>query len=191
MVTKGLDFEKVALVGVMNADSLLHYPNFRAAERAFQLLTQVSGRAGRKETAGKVLIQCYDTKHLVLRDVLENQLERFYERELHERERFQYPPYYRLISISVRHKKYEVMSAAVKIFTLLLKNSLGAARVFGPAEPLVPRVNTYYITDYLIKIERNAEKIMLAKKIIADAIIKLQHEEGFSTIKVSVNVDVY
>lgn len=191
MVTKGLDFEKVALVGVMNADSLLHYPNFRAAERAFQLLTQVSGRAGRKETAGKVLIQCYDTKHLVLRDVTENQSERFYERELQERERFQYPPYYRLISISVRHKKYEVMSAAVKIFTGSLKNSLGAARVFGPAEPLVPRVNTYYITDYLIKIERNAEKIVLAKKIIADAITQLQHAEGFSTVKIAVNVDVY
>ncbi len=190
MVTKGLDFEKVALVGVMNADSLLHYPNFRAAERAFQLLTQVSGRAGRKETAGKVLIQSYDTKHLVLRDVLENQTERFYERELKERERFQYPPYYRLISVSVRHKKYEVMAASVKIFTQLLKNGLGT-RVSGPAEPLVPRVNTYYITDYLIKVERDAERIILAKKIIADAITQLQHGEGFSTVKIAVNVDVY
>jgi primosomal protein N' (replication factor Y) len=190
MVTKGLDFENVGLVGVLSADNLLKFPDFRASERAFQLLLQVSGRAGRQNKRGKVLIQAFDTKSLVLRDVQEMNTANFYTRELTEREAFIYPPFYRLIGIHLKHKKPEVLQAAAKIFTHILKQRLGT-RLHGPAVPLIERVNTYYILDYLVKLERDVEKIKTAKQIIAEAILQLQHTEGYSTMRVSVDVDPY
>ena len=190
MVTKGLDFENVGLVGVLSADNLLKFPDFRASERAFQLLLQVSGRAGRKNKRGKVIIQAFDTKSLVLKDVQNNDFLSFFRREILERKNFIYPPYYRLIGIHLKHKKPDVVRDASKIFTKLLKERLGD-RVQGPAIPLVERVNTYYILNYLVKMERDVVKLATAKQIIQEATYELNHTEGYSNVRVFVDVDPY
>ena len=190
MVTKGLDFENVGLVGVLSADSLLRFPDFRASERAFQLLLQVSGRAGRKHKRGKVLIQAFDIKSLVLNDVQQNDYTTFFNREIAERKAFDYPPFVRLIAINLKHKKPDVLRHAANIFSKILRGRLGE-RVNGPAVPLVERVNTYFILNYLIKLERDAAKLALAKQIIAEATHELQTIEGFSNIRVAVDVDPY
>jgi primosomal protein N' (replication factor Y) (superfamily II helicase) len=190
MVTKGLDFENVGLVGVLSADSLLRFPDFRASERAFQLLLQVSGRAGRKHKQGKVLIQAFDVKNQVLLDVQKNNYTSFFNREIAERKEFNYPPFVRLIGINLKHKKPEVLREAAKLFTQLLRGRLGD-RVSGPATPLVEWVNTLYILNYLIKLERDTAKLTLAKQIIADATHELQATEGFSNVRVAVDVDPY
>ena len=190
MVTKGLDFENVGLVGVLSADNLLKFPDFRASERAFQLLLQVSGRAGRKNKRGKVIIQAFDTKNLILRDVQNNDFQSFFKREIEERKNFIYPPFYRLIGINIKHKKPDVLREASKVFTKILKERLGD-RVQGPAIPLVERVNTYYILNYLIKMERDASKLTLAKQIIQEATYQLNHTEGYSNVRVLVDVDPY
>jgi primosomal protein N' (replication factor Y) (superfamily II helicase) len=190
MVTKGLDFENVGLVGVLSADNLLKFPDFRATERAYQLMTQVAGRAGRKHKRGKVIIQAYDIKHPLLADIVENDFLSFYKREVSERLRFQYPPYNRLIGVSLKHKKPEVLREAAKVFTQIMKEKLGN-RVQGPAVPQVERVNTYYILNYLIKIEKEADKMRFAKEVIAYATHAMQNTEGYSNIRVSVDVDPY
>jgi primosomal protein N' (replication factor Y) (superfamily II helicase) len=190
MVTKGLDFENVGLVGVLSADSLLRFPDFRASERAFQLLLQVSGRAGRKHKQGKVLIQAFDVKNLVLLDVQKNNYTSFFNREIAERKEFNYPPFVRLIGINLKHKKPDVLREAAKLFTNLLRGRLGD-RVSGPATPLVEWVNTLYILNYLIKLERDTAKLTLAKQIIAEATHELQSMEGFSNVRVAIDVDPY
>ena len=164
MVTKGLDFDNVTVVGVINADSLLFFPDFRAGERAFKLLTQVSGRAGRREKQGKVVIQTSNPTHPVLRDVLTNDFLGFYKRELKERQEFLYPPFYRLIKITLRHKKPEVVNEAGKLFANMLKKELGR-RVIGPALPSIPRLRSYYLVDIMLKIERDNAKIVFTKEI--------------------------
>ena len=190
MVTKGLDFENVGLVGVLSADNLLKFPDFRATERAFQLMMQVSGRAGRKHKRGKVIIQAFDIKHPILHDIVENSYDSFFKRELAERQNFQYPPFYRLIGVTLKHKKPDVLHNAAKVFTLFLKQKLGA-RVQGPAVPSVERVNTYYILNYLIKVEKDAEKARFTKETIAQATFEMQNTEGYSNVRVAVDVDPY
>ncbi len=190
MVTKGLDFDNVTLVGVLSADNLLRFPDFRATERAFQLLTQVAGRAGRKEKAGKVLIQTYDPTLKVLQQVKKNDYQGFFLKELQERKQFLYPPFYRLIAVRLRHKKPETLRDGARFFTHTLKKALGE-RVNGPAVPQVERVNTYYQLDYLIKMERDPTRIQFAKNTIAEATHQMQQTEGYSTVRVSVDVDPY
>jgi primosomal protein N' (replication factor Y) (superfamily II helicase) len=190
MVTKGLDFENVGLVGVLSADNLLRFPDFRATERAFQLMMQVAGRAGRKHKRGKVIIQAFDVKHPILTDIVAHDFLSFFKREIAERKNFIYPPYYRLIAVSLKHKKPDVLKDAARIFTKILKEKLGS-RVNGPAVPQVERVNTYYILDYLIKIEKEVDKIKITKEIIALATHEMQNTEGYSNVRVSVDVDPY
>ena len=190
MVTKGLDFENVGLVGILSADNLLRFPDFRATERAFQLMLQVSGRAGRRHKRGRVIIQTFNVKHPILKDIIDNNYLDFFNRELLERKTFFYPPYFRLIAVSLKHKKPEVLKDASRIFTKIVKEKLGS-RVSGPAVPQVERVNTYYILDYLIKIEKDLKTIALVKDIIAYATNEMQHTEGYSNVRVSVDVDPY
>ena len=190
MVTKGLDFENVGLVGVLSADNLLRFPDFRATERAFQLMMQVSGRAGRKHKRGRVIIQTFNVKHPILTNIIENDYQSFFKREVSERKNFIYPPFFRLIAISLKHKKPDVLKDASRIFTKILKEKLGS-RVSGPAVPQVERVNTYYLLDYLIKIEKDNKTIALVKEIIAFATYEMQNTEGYSNVRVSVDVDPY
>lgn len=190
MVTKGLDFERVGVVGVLSADQLLQFPDFRAGERAFQLMLQVSGRAGRKHRQGKVIIQAFNTAHPVLSEVLDNDYARFYAREMLERKQFKYPPYYRLIRLSLKHKTPRVVNDAGRIFEKALKGKLGEW-VMGPAVPYVSRVRGFYLLDFMVKTEPDTKKLRYAKESIQAAIDALQQTQGFSGVRVSVDVDPY
>lgn len=190
MVTKGLDFERVGLVGVLSADQLLHFPDFRASERAFQLMLQVSGRAGRKHRRGRVFIQAMNTAHPVLTEVLNNDYDGFVKRELQERQEFKYPPFSRIIRITLKHKDARVVNEGMSLFSRHLKTALGDW-VLGPAVPYVGRVRSLFLLDLLVKLERDTRKIQFAKTHIRDATDKLHAASGFSTIRVSVDVDPY
>lgn len=188
MVTKGLDFERVGLVGVISADQLLHFPDFRATERAFQLLTQVAGRAGRKHRQGQVIIQTFNPTHPVLKDVIENDFHTFFEREIDERHTFGYPPFIRLIRISIQHKKPEVSEEAAKLLGLWLKAELGPW-VIGPAAPYVARVRNYYLQDILLKIPRDSRQLRRVKQLVRTTTNRLRKSEGLTTVRVKINVD--
>lgn len=188
MVTKGLDFENVGIVGVLSADQLLHFPDFRAGERAYQLMVQVSGRAGRKKKQGKVIIQAFNTAAPVLREVLEHDYFGFFQREMLERHGFQYPPYVRLIRVTLKHKKPQVLNDAGRILAGALKHQLGDW-VVGPAVPYVARVRTFYLLDFLIKVNQDKNKIKHAKESILSSIDRLHQTAGFSGVRVNVDVD--
>lgn len=190
MVTKGLDFDSVGLVGVMSADQMLHFPDFRATERAFQLLLQVSGRAGRKKKKGKVLIQAFKIEHPVLMEVKKSNFQNFFARELQERMDFMYPPFYRLIQIQLKHKKPEMVDKAAKFFAEFLRKKLGN-RVLGPATPGIARIRTYFLRDIMVKLSKNSQQMDEAKELIKEAQDFLKTQEGFSMVRVVVDVDPY
>ncbi len=190
MVTKGLDFERVGLVGIISADSLLQFPEFRAGERAFQLMIQVSGRAGRKHRRGLVVIQAYNTSHPVLQEVLVGDYAEFARRELHERLTFDYPPYVRLIRIQLKHKKPLTADDASRLLASRLKSELGEI-VNGPAEPAVARVRNFYLRDILLKFDRKPATMRRVKEVLREESAKLQAETGFSSLRVAIDVDPY
>ncbi len=165
MVTKGLDFDNVGLVGVLNADSMINYPDFRSFERSYQMLAQVSGRAGRKKKRGKVVIQSRKPYHAVLRYVMENRYNDMLQSQLQERQRFHYPPYFRLILITVRHKDQEVTQAAAYEFGQMLRTRLGD-RLLGPEYPLVGRVRNQYRMQLMVKMEHGISFKAVKKYIL-------------------------
>jgi len=188
MVTKGLDFDNVALVGVLGADQLTKFPDFRSGERAFQLLTQVAGRAGRKLKRGSVLIQAFDPKHPVLQEVLLGDFRGFADRELKERHEFHYPPFYRLIAIQLRHKDPKVVHEAAAEFGKMLRRSLGD-RVLGPVLPNIARIRGYYAEDILLKLEKSAPLLKDSKGLIRYSTEILTGKSGFGQVQVVVDVD--
>lgn len=190
MVTKGLDFDNVGLVGVMSADQMLHFPDFRATERAFQLLLQVSGRAGRKKKQGKVLIQAFKMNHPVLKEVKHHSFKEFVCREMAERHEFSYPPFHRLIKLQLKHKKVDMVDKAAKFFAQALKSKLGD-KVLGPATPGISRIRTYYLRDILIKLSKSSEQLEYTKQLILDIQNHLRTQKGFSTIRLIIDVDPY
>ncbi|MCH2021556.1 MAG: primosomal protein N' [Saprospiraceae bacterium] len=190
MVTKGLDFDNVGLVGVLNADQMLHFPDFRATERAFQLLLQVSGRAGRKEKKGKVLIQAYSLEHPVLKEVQKSDFQAFYTRELKERNDFAYPPFQRLIKIQLKHKKSDVVDRAARFFGDCLRDKLGN-RILGPAIPAISRLRTYYLRDIMIKTAKNSEQLGSIKQFIVDVQNHMKSQKGFSNVRIITDVDPF
>ncbi len=187
MVTKGLDFDNVSLVGVLNADNGLFYPDFRAFERSFQQLTQVSGRSGRKYKRGKVIVQTSQPHHAVIRDVVENDYFGMYKSQMEERVNFKYPPFYRLIRISLKHRDYNVLNAGASHFANLLKPKLGA-RVLGPEYPMVARVKNLFIKNILIKFEIKASH-KAVKVIINDAMDDMYKVKEFRSIYIQPDVD--
>ncbi|MBP9873201.1 MAG: primosomal protein N' [Haliscomenobacter sp.] len=188
MVAKGLDFERVGLVGILSADQLLQFPDFRSAERAFQLMTQVSGRAGRKHRRGLVLIQALNLANPVLQEVLNHDFSTFYQRELQERQRFEYPPFFRLIRITLKHAKPERVNQAAEVLSTLLTPQFGH-RIKGPAVPPVARIRGLYLIDFLLKMERAHPKIAQAKTAILEAASQMAQLEGLSGIRVQIDVD--
>ena len=188
MVTKGLDFENVGVVGVISADQLLQFPDFRSGERGFQLITQVAGRAGRKGKRGKVIVQAMNVAHPVLREVIDHDFQAFYNQEIMERKSFGYPPFTRLIKITLKHKKPDVLNRGAKAFVQVLKKNLGD-RVLGPSVPSVGRVRGQFLLDILIKMERNPDLWKKSKDLIGEATQAMQQGEGFSTVRVNVDVD--
>lgn len=151
MVTKGLDFRHVKLVGIMNADALLNFPDFRAHERSFQMLTQVAGRAGRTQKRGKVIVQSYNPYHQILKQVSTGDYEAMYKEQLYEREQFQYPPSYRVIKITLKHKDFNKLSEASAWLAQGLRTSFHFP-VLGPEFPPVARIRNQYLKNIMIKI---------------------------------------
>ena len=187
MVTKGLDFKNVGLVGVINADSLLFFPEFRAHERAFQLLTQVAGRAGRSATRGKVLIQTFSPQHPVLQQVLFADYNALYEQQIKERKSFDYPPFYRLIRISLKARDYQrVDQAAQWLFDVL--NQQVSVPVLGPVDPLVARVRNQYIKQILIKFPDNRSRQYM-KGVLQKVLKSFDAVGQFRSVKIVVDVD--
>ncbi len=187
MVSKGLDFENVGLVGVMNADNMLYYPDFRAYERSFQQLTQVSGRSGRKNKRGKVIIQTSQPYHSVIRDVIDNNYKSMYNSQMEERVNYKYPPFYRIIKISLKHKDYSLLNEVAGKFADLLRPKLGT-RVLGPEYPMVSRIRNLYIKNILIKFEIKASH-KAVKDIINDAINKIHEKKEYRSVYINPDVD--
>ena len=151
MLSKGLDFKNVSLVGIMNADMMLNFPDFRAHERAFQLMVQVSGRAGRSQKQGKVLIQTFNPYHQILQQVSSTDYTKMYQEQLQDRWQFHYPPYYRLIKFTLKHKDFQKVDTGVNWLAKSLKNVFGD-HVLGPSSPAVSRVRNQFIKNVLLKI---------------------------------------
>ncbi len=157
MVTKGLDFDNVSLVGVLDADMMLNRPDFRSFERSYQLMSQVAGRAGRKSKRGRVVIQTYDPDHWIIRHVIDHDYEGMYKQELIERENYFYPPFYKIIKFTLKHRKPEQVESSADELADRLKKVFGS-RVLGPEFPIVKRVQNQYLKVIRLKIERKASQ---------------------------------
>lgn len=189
MVVKGLDFQNVHLVGVLNADHLLNFPDFRAHERTYQMLSQVSGRAGRKNIRGKVLIQTYQPQHPIIQQVIRSDYEGMLDQQLKERIEYHYPPYYRLIKMVVKHRDVEKVRIASKwIFNVLNQSYKG--EILGPVFPPIARLRNRYHMQILIKIGKDQSRNEL-KKLIQSTIKSFESVSQFRSCKITVNVDPY
>lgn len=189
MLTKGLDFRNVSLVGILNADSMLNIPDFRAHERSFQLIQQVSGRAGRTQKRGKVYIQTYNPHHQILQQVSMNKYEEMFVEQLEERHIYKYPPFYRLIKITLRHRDFQKVEEASQWMASALRNLFGEY-VLGPEAPPVARIRNEYYRNILVKLSRkqNLEKTKGAiRKVNASFAAIAQYR----SVRVVINVDNY
>ena len=189
MISKGLDFENLTVVGILNADNMLNFPDFRAHERSFQLMEQVSGRAGRRQKQGKVVIQTSDPANRIIRLVLRHDYEGLFRTQSEERKAFNYPPFCRLVRINIKHKDKALLNHYSDILGNDLKTIFGK-RVLGPEFPLIGQVQLWYIKTILIKIEREKPPVK-AKQLIIEAIDRLEKEKGASSLKIAIDVDPY
>lgn len=189
MVTKGLDFDRVSLVGVFNADRMMHFPDFRSYERAFQLITQVSGRAGRREKPGKVIIQTSHTDHPILNFILNHTQEEFYQTEIADRKQHAYPPFARLIEIVVKHVDKKVSRDASQNLTEILRVTIPHTKILGPGEPVVSKIRNQYLMSILIKIPRDSGHLGEMKNKISDSINRVLKEKEFRSVRIVVDVD--
>jgi len=187
MVVKGLDFENVSLVGILDADGLLSFADFRVNERAFQLMEQVSGRAGRKQEKGLVLIQASKPDHPVLLFVKEHDYEKFYECELAMRKQFFYPPFSRLIRIVVKHSEKDIAFAAAEVLAQNLEKDF--PYLVGPAAPVVNRIRNKYLVEILIKLQKDAFQLQAQKKVIRNLIDLVKAEKKFRSVNFIADVD--
>jgi primosomal protein N' (replication factor Y) (superfamily II helicase) len=189
MVTKGFDFDRVSLVGIFDADRMLHFPDFRSFERTYQMLTQVSGRAGRKDKAGKVVIQTDNPEHKIYRFIAENDYLSLYEMEIEERRRFFYPPFSRIIKLTVRNPEKEIAEkSALKIFQQLVPK-FGKERVLGPETPVINKIRNYYLQNIFIKLEREGINLPKTKSFIMENISQVMLGKEFRNTQVITDVD--
>jgi primosomal protein N' (replication factor Y) len=189
MVTKGLDFDHVSVVGILNADNLINFPDFRAHERAYQLISQVSGRAGRKHKRGKVILQTSQPEHLLVELIKNQKYNEFLETQLHERNLFKYPPFYRLIKIAVKHKNVDTVErASGMLATELRKNK--ALIVLGPEFPLISRIQLWYQKEIWLKIDRkhNSDHI---KSFVIKSVHETKQSPNNSNCIINIDVDPF
>lgn len=189
MLAKGLDFDNVSLVGIMNADNMLYHPDFRAFERSFQMMTQVSGRAGRSEKQGKVIIQTYNPDHNTIQQVTNNDYFGMYKEQLYERQIYKYPPYFRLIKLTLKHRDFEKLKEGSMWLYQVLNQNLKMP-VLGPEEPPISRIRNEYIRTIMIKIPQEVS-IGGTKKMIHKVLNSFEAVAQYRAIKVVVNVDFY
>ncbi|HEX2684558.1 MAG TPA: primosomal protein N' [Ferruginibacter sp.] len=188
MVVKGLDFDKVSLVGILDADGLLAFADFRVNERAFQLMEQVSGRAGRRNEEGKVIIQATNTKHPVLQLVQQHDYKQFYNMEIGSRQQFFYPPFSRIILLTLKHKDKDIVSAAAERLAAMLKQDL-KDYITGPAAPVVNRIRNQYLMEILIKLPKEPGMSGRYKAAVRNHINLVNSEKNFKSVTVVVDVD--
>jgi primosomal protein N' (replication factor Y) len=188
MVVKGLDFDNVDLVGILDADGLLHFADFRVHEKAFQLIEQVSGRAGRKEETGKVLVQTAEPGHPLLQVVQRHDFKTMFAEELKKRKEFFYPPYSRLIHLVFKHKMKEIVERAAYDFANSLRARYGKY-IVGPAEPVIGRIRNQYLNELLFKLPRDTKFIAACKKDILDQIAILHQHTSYRSVTVIPDVD--
>jgi primosomal protein N' (replication factor Y) len=191
MVAKGLDFADVTVIGIINADSLLKFPDYRANERSYQMLAQVSGRAGRRGKQGKVVIQTYDPAHRVIKQVIENDYKDLYFTEMEERKSFKYPPFYRIINLDIKHKDPEIVNNQAIYLAKELRQHFGEERVIGPQPPLVSRIRNYYIQSIMLKFEKDGVSINKAKANIREVITQFQTTKLSKGSVIQPDVDPY
>ncbi len=189
MLSKGLDFDNVSLVGVLNADTMLNFPDFRAHERAYQMMVQVSGRAGRNKKQGNVAIQTYNPYHKILQQVSTTNYLEMYKEQLQERWQYKYPPYYRLIKITLKHKDYNKVDAGINWLAKALQNSFGEF-VLGPTAPAVSRIRNQYIKNLVIKIPPK-QSLQKTKEQITKVKNTFEAVKDFRPIRFILDVDAY
>jgi len=189
MLAKGLDFDNVTLVGIMNADNMLYHPDFRAFERSFQMMTQVSGRAGRAEKRGKVIIQTYNVNHNIIQQVTNNDYIAMYKEQLYERLIYKYPPYFRLIKLTLKHKDFEKLKEGSLWLYQVLSQHLQIP-VLGPEEPGINRIRNEYIRTIMVKIPQDGA-LVSTKKTIQKILNSFEAVAQFRAIKITLNVDFY
>jgi primosomal protein N' (replication factor Y) (superfamily II helicase) len=187
-VVKGLDFDNVQLVGVVDADSLLNFADFRVNERAFQLIEQVSGRAGRKDRQGKVSIQATNTRHPLLQLIKEHDYRTFFEQEIQARKRFFYPPFSRIILLTFKHKMKDVVDDAAAFFANTMKPAFGQY-IVGPAEPVVNRIRNQFLMELLFKLPKDTATVKACKHMILEKVADMHSEKKFRSVVVIPDVD--
>ena len=187
MVTKGLDFDHVRTVAVLNADNMLSYPDFRSGERSFQLMAQVAGRSGRKNKQGTVVVQTWQPKHPVILDVVDHNYPAFYLQQLNERKKYFYPPFTRLVVLRIKHKKAEVLAEAARVLASELKKQFGR-RVLGPEYPMVSRIMNWHIKQIMIKLDRDIN-LNHYKQTIQQVIDQLEKSRKFPSLRINIDVD--
>jgi primosomal protein N' (replication factor Y) len=187
MVTKGLDFDNVSLAGIMNADTMLNFPDFRAFERSYQQMAQVSGRAGRKHKTGKVIIQTSEKLHPILEYVRDNNYPGLFDSQIEVRKKYKYPPFYRLIQILVKDKQNVLVDSVAGLLADELKKIFGQ-RVLGPEYPLISRIKNKYIKTILIKYERNASS-EIVKERLNNSIKLVKSIQKFKYVQIIIDVD--
>lgn len=188
MLSKGLDFAKVSLVGIVNADQLLYFPDFRANERAFQLIMQVSGRGGRRQKRGKVVIQTSSPGHHVIQAVCQNDYAALYLKEMQERSRFGYPPFQRILKICIKHKDYKVAEQGAFNLRAMLADTFGD-NILGPESPYISKIRNYFIKELLIKIERGNPQLPSLKDFVKAQIQRLLENKNIKGFVVFADVD--
>lgn len=187
MVTKGLDFDRVSLVGILNADSMLNYPDFRAFERSYQLMSQVCGRAGRKGRRGLVILQSAQPEHTIVQEVVNQQYTKMYNEQIAERLKFKFPPFCRLIGISLRFRDKYLLAQIARDCASWLRESLGNG-VLGPEPPLVERVQNLYIQEILVKVDRS-QALNQVKELIAYYTGALRQRKDAKSLQIYIDVD--
>ena len=191
MVSKGLDFGKVDLVGVLDIDRIMHFPDFRSHERAFQLITQVGGRAGRQSGKGLVLVQTGNTKHPLLKQISNHDYYTFYNLEITEREKYHYPPFVRFIRLTVKCSDQELGFRASKALSDKLVKGLGKKRVLGPQEPIISKLRNLYLMELYVKMEKDISSINRVKALVAQEITQLTGSHNYRSVQVVPDVDPY
>lgn len=189
MVSKGLDFDNVKVVGIMNADTMLNYPDFRAHERSYQLMSQVSGRAGRKKNRGTVIIQTTDPEHPVIRQVVRNDYVAMYNNQLEERRKFRYPPFSRMVEVTLKHRDKVLLDIASGYLSSLLRLSI-RGKIMGPEYPLISRIHNLHLKSILLKIEKGKD-LTRTKQHILSAIREMQSKPEFRSVQITLDVDPY
>ena len=189
MLGKGLDFDNVTLVGIMNADNMLYHPDFRAFERSFQMMTQVSGRSGRSEKQGKVIIQTYSPLHNTIQQVTKNDYVGMYNEQLYERQIYKYPPYFKLVKLTLKHRDFDKLKQGSMWLYQVMQQNLPMP-VLGPEEPPISRIRNEYIRTIMVKIPMNIS-VGNTKKTIQKMLNSFEAVPSYRSIRVILNVDFY